>query len=53
MNPAERLGIEGLILSSRDRALGNTKTLRLAVEVAIPILLAVIYVAILFLSAEP
>lgn len=53
MNPVERLGIEGLILSPRDRALSHTRSLRLAVEVAIPILLALVYVAALFLSTEP
>jgi hypothetical protein len=53
MDGADRVGVEGLILSSRNRGVGYRESLKLALEVSIPTLLALAYVAMLFLSAEP
>jgi len=51
MSSVDRIGIEDLILSSRGRELSYSRSLRLAVELAIPILLGVAYIALVFLSS--
>jgi hypothetical protein len=53
MSPADRIGIEGIILGSRDRELRYSERLRLVAEMVIPILLGLVYVGILLLTAEP
>jgi hypothetical protein len=55
MNPLDRTAIEDLILNSthRETADSGGQSLRLAVEVAIPVLLGLGYLVILFLCCQP
>ena len=53
MNRLQQLGIEALVLKSRHLALSSRKGMRIALQIAIPVLLGLAYVGILFLGAEP
>jgi hypothetical protein len=53
MSSVERLGIGSIILSPDSPRSSHRRALRFVVEMALPVLLGLVYVAVLFLGAQP